>query len=148
MIDKVVSTYPLIVGIQIVVVDLQRNIKFITYATTDDSELKLIMASYTEVIGVELPLFTSDADDNMTIVDLINGEFICGLYKNTVLNKIMPEVSKRAPSVCATSIPPVYGKFNGAIVALLQKNPTIEQIDQLRAVLKELSLQIYTKEFK
>lgn len=147
-IEAAVIKSDLINAIQITMVDFQKNSRTVIYTTIDNPELEKAYKKFADLGFVELPLFNSDLINNKRMVDLINGEFICNPYVDTIGARIVPESTKFISTVCANGIPPYYGKFTGIVSIYTKRPPTPEEIDQLRTLAKTLSTTIYEKEFK
>jgi len=147
-IDKAIEQSELIVSMQVTVVDFQRNIRSIVYTGVDNVALKDIYSRFELGTFKELPLFNNDVVNNKRIVDLINGEFSCGVYTESLLYKMLPETGQYIKYSCSNGIPPFYGKFTGMVTVYTNRVPTPEEVDQLRAVLKHISSIIYDRDFK
>jgi len=145
---RTVSKSQLIVGVQIFVVDFQRNAREVIFTTTDVPELKLMYENFEKSNIFEFPLFNADIANNKRLVNLINGEFACYPFKETIGYKILPDASKHIEYVCAVGIPPFYGKFSGIVSIYLNRQPTAEEIDQIRNLSKNISSLIYEKDFR
>jgi hypothetical protein len=145
---KSVGKSQLIVGIQVFVVDFQRNAREVIFTTSDVPELKLIYENFEKSNIFEFPLFNADIANNKRLVSLINGEFACNPFKETIGYKILPEASKHIEYVCAVGIPPFYGKFSGIVSIYLNRQPTVEEVDQIRNLSKNISSLIYEKDFR
>jgi hypothetical protein len=147
-IDRYVYGSSLVVGIQIHVVDFQKNSKFIVYTGTDVQELRLAWQQFFEDSLSVLPLFNTDAINNSNIIDLINGDIICAPYSETTTSKLIPSSTKYIHTVCMSSIPPFYGKFAGIINVHLKQEPSSIELDQIKTMSKILSTTIYDRDFK
>lgn len=144
----VVNKSNLIVGIQVTVVDFQRNTRTVIFTYTDDRNIAEIYQDYEKRGLVELPIFNNDVLNNKRMVELINGEFICNPFNETIAYKIMPSASKYISYVCANGIPPLYSKFTGLITVYTNRIPIPEEIDQIRTMTRNLSSSIYDRDFK
>ena len=82
------------------------------------------------------------------MIDLINGEFVCSPFTDTIGSKIIPELAKHIHTVCANGIPPYYGKFLGIVSIYTKRAPLPEEQDQIRSIAKNLSSMIYDNNFK
>jgi hypothetical protein len=138
----------IIIAIQLTIVDFQKNTKSIIYTYTDNPNVSEIYKRFEEGGFVDLPIFSSDIQNNRRMVDLINGEFVCVPYSDTLVFRIVPESGKYISTVCESGIPPLYGKFTGIISVYLKINPAPEEVDQIRALAKGLSASIYEKDFR
>jgi hypothetical protein len=101
----------------------------------------------------EIPLFNSDPINNVRMSKLINGEFICDPFKDTIAYKLAPATNKSVvtnivSTVCANGIPPTYGRFTGIVSVYLKTVPTQEENDRIRTLSRDLSLGIYERDLK
>lgn len=147
-VDAAVKKTNIIVGIQVVVVDFQKNIRVPIYTSTPEKGLQEIYENYAKNLISEAPLFSGDVTNNRHVVELINGEFVCYPFSETLVSKYAPEAGKYIYSACAAGIPPYYGKFSGAVVIYTRRQPTAEDIDQIRNLAKTLSINIYERDFR
>lgn len=147
-IDLVVQRSELVVGIQIEVVNFQKNTKTVLYVNIDNSDLKAVYTKYLSSTISEVPLFNNDTVNNKRLIDLINGDFVCNPYSETLSARLYGDTAKYVDTVCMNAIPPYYGRFLGTISIYTQKLPLPEELDQLRALAKELSLLIYERDIK
>jgi hypothetical protein len=147
-IDLAVIKSDIIVAIQVTLVDFQRNTRIISYTSIDKPELRLIFGKFIKSAPSELPLFNTDVVNNRRLVDLVNGEFICDPYRETIAAKLVPESTTHITTLCANSIPPFYGRFSGIIGIYLHRQPTPGEVDQIRALAKSLSSTIFNNDLK
>ncbi len=145
--DLTVSKIDVIVGIVINSIDFKTNTRHVVYMSTTNPDLKRILSNHPNVM-LDQPLFTNNADQNKRIISLINGDFVCGKYILTAGSMEMPETRPFIDTVCANSIPPYYGKIVGTISIFVKKEPSNEEIDQIRVLSKGLSATIYNNELK
>jgi predicted lactoylglutathione lyase len=146
-IDNIVSQSQLIVGISVVNVDFQKNLRTIVYVSIDDPKFK---EEYTSAYGATttLPLFNTDVLNNKRLVGIINGEFICNNYADTIQAQTAPGTKKYVSSVCISGIPPYYGAFSGIVNIYLNRQPTSEEVDQIRVISRNISVLVYDSDFK
>lgn len=138
----------LIIGMQVTIVDFQKNRRMVIYTYTDDINIGKIWQEFESKGLIELPVFNSDIQNNRRMVDLINGEFICNPFSETIGAKLSPEAGKYVSTVCANGIPPFYGKFTGLVSVYTKKVPSSEEVDQIRTLTKSLSDAIYERDLK
>jgi len=147
-INDAVMRSELIVGIQVTIVDFQRNTRMIIYTNIDNPQLKELYNRYNSGSIAEVSLFDDDEKNNKRLVNLINGEFVCNPFKDTIAAKLVPEGEKYVRTICANGIPPRYSKFAGIIGVYLSREPTPEEVDQIRTLAKQLSSEIYDHDLK
>lgn len=143
-IDNRMDQIDIVNGIQVVRVDLKRNIRYIVYGRYTDPRLEALYTTFSQTrITIEIPIFTEDEVQNARVVRLMNHEFYCNPYKETLSYKFVPESAKYAHTVCSISIPPAYGEFRGMLAVTLSREPTELEIDTVRILLKTLADKIY-----
>lgn len=145
--DQAVIKSDIIVGLQVTLVDFQKNTRIGIYSTIDDPGLNELYHKFTSGSLTELPLFNSNVVNNRRLVDLINGEFICDSYQDTITAKLVVGSPGYIHTVCSTGIPPHYGKFIGVVCIWIKRELTRDEIDQIRVLSRNLSEIIYEKEF-
>jgi hypothetical protein len=99
-------------------------------------------------VSAELPLFNDDTINNARMVDLINGEFVCHPYANSIDAIVNPATIPFAHTVCSNGIPPFYGMFSGTVNIITVKAPSPAETSQIREVIRNLALKIYERDFK
>lgn len=147
-IDKAVDNSHIIVAIQIILVDFQRNSRVITYSSIDNQDLKILFEDFLNRAPTELPLFNNDMINNQRLVNLVNGDFECTPYKDTLSSKLLPASANFVSSLCTGPIPPLYGRFAGIVVVYLSREPTGLEIEQTRALTRNLGLQIFNTDLR
>lgn len=130
---------PDLVGVHIISINLQKNTRYVTYSYFDNRDVKEMYSHFFEKsLSEEIPFFTRDNDKvNSNLVKVINHEFTCVPYTNTVMHEYVPAAEKNIKSVCSLAIPPSYGALKGAIEIYLSKEP--ENKDMLITISKNIS---------
>jgi len=138
----------LIVAIEIVLADFQKNQRVIIYSYIDDDniELRKIYSKYSNTSIGNLPLFTDNVEDNKHLVELINGEFSCRPFVETLSGRIAPDAQAYVKISCSNSIPASYGRFTGLIVVYLKRQPTPNEYDQVRSAARTLATTIFERD--
>jgi hypothetical protein len=147
-IDGVVAGSELINAIQITLVDFQRNTRTIVFTKIDDPRLAELYKKFEDRSPTELPLFNTDIINNQRLVNLVNGDFICNPYKDTIGAKLIPETTQYIHTVCAGPVPPFYGRFSGIISIYLTKQPSPVESEQIKVLSRNLGLSIYNNDFR
>lgn len=137
----ILTQIPHSMAIFIIKVDLPSNSQYVFHRTETDSELKLLDDEYFNhlLTGAILPLFSKETDANQRIIRLINHEFDCSPYSETLPSKTIPKTNKIVNTVCSIAIPPSYGYFVGYVTVYLSQVPTIEEQNNIRLLIKEFS---------
>lgn len=147
-IDVVAERSELIVGIQVVLADFQKNQRIViyTYIDADHPELKKIYTKYNNTIIDNIPLFSDNVESNKHLVELINGEFSCRPFTESTNATLVPDARQYIKVVCSNGIPASYGRFTGLIAVYLNRQPTPEEYDQVRSVSKTLATSIFDRD--
>lgn len=147
-IKQVVNGSSLIVGIHVTVVDFQKNTKSYVYYYINDQTALTLYHIYEQSFPTSSPLFSNDVESNKRLIQLLNGEFICTPFADTPLATAIPGANKYISTLCSNGIPPFFGKFTGVISLYTRQPPTPIEVDQIRAILTNLSATIYIRDFK
>jgi hypothetical protein len=144
VVDNTIDRIDIINGAQIVKVDLQRNVRYIIHAQIKDPELRKLYEEFSNSrITTEIQVFSKDDVQNARIIRLMNHEFDCTPYKNTLSYQLVPESAKFVTTVCSISIPPAFNEFKGIIAVTLSREPSEYEKSVIRIALIELSNRIY-----
>jgi len=90
-----------------------------------------------------VPMFTQDDKNNIRMTKIINHEFVCAPFIETVNYKYMPLASDHVSTVCDVSIPPSFGHFKGIVEIFLKSPPNDLEKDMIRIMGKEVSARIF-----
>lgn len=142
-IDDDVKRSASIVGIQIVTINFEKNIRLETYVSIDSAAVQKIYNNYLNNKVVETVLFDEDKANNTRVLRLINGEFICMPYKESLAYRYAPEGIAFVSTVCAIGIPPSYGEFSGIFIIYLKDKPDRDMTEKLFLLAREISVKIY-----
>jgi hypothetical protein len=144
-IQDFVKTDKDIVGLTVISVDIRLNVRNQIYFYSDPSDPSPVTLAPLSAIN-RLPLFTKNDDNNRQMIKLINGEFTCTPYTQTMLGTIAPGVNKDVITVCRASLPPYYGHFSGYVSILLNNDPDIDEQVRLKTSLELLATEIYFRD--
>ena len=146
--DKLISDSGTIMGMHIATVDFRNNTRTVVYGKFNHPDLDKIHLAYQERdIDVKIPLFNDDAMNNNRIVSLINGEFVCYTFKDSIAFKLAPDALSYVTSTCSLSIPPFYGKFSGIVTVYINKDLSPVELGQMRSFLQRISIIVYELNF-
>ena len=135
-------------GVQVVKIDLTRNVRFLIHTYWKTSELQRLYDDFSKTrITSEIPVFSKDEVQNARIIRIMNHEFDCTPFKDTLSYKLVPESANHIAVVCSISIPPAFSEFKGIIAASLSRVPTEIEKAFVRNALMDISNNIY-KEIK
>ncbi len=145
-IDTMVQGNPNIVAIQIASVNLPSNTRYNIYSVIRDSNLNHLYSVLTNSRVMDAtPIFTEDDANNTRMTKVVNHEFICTPFKETVNYRSMPLAAEYVATVCDVSIPPSYGHFSGVIEIFLKVPPTELEKDVIRTTGRDLSANIFAE---
>lgn len=132
-------------GVQVISVDLNKNIRYIVYARWDTPELLKLYKKFSDnQITTEIPVFVKgDIAQNMRIIRLMNHQFECSPFNQTLIYKLSPGAADHIATVCSISIPPAFAEFKGIVSVSLSKEPTDAEKEAIREILTDMSNMIY-----
>jgi len=122
----------------VVQMNMERNSRRIIYFKSLDLEIQRQQEEFVRTHATpDVAVFNDDPINNKRIIGYINGEFICTDFKVTASARYLTNVDVK--TVCATAVPPIYGKFRGTVVAFVKGIPNAEEQTQLKILLRDLS---------
>ena len=95
--------------------------------------------------GSTQAIFTSSEHGNEQMVAVINGEFGCFKYEDTINYIVAPALASKMPYVCRVSLPPYYGEFSGYLAFGLKAKPDEGKANEVRIEAVRLATEIYFK---
>ena len=147
--DNIVQNRPWIVSTSVISINVQLNKQADIYRYFNDKALEVLIRTTDAKDGMEFPLFSNNELLNKQVLSLLQGEFSCS---KTVLNgsnsRYAPSITGKVVQDCRVPIPPAYGHLIGYISFSLSRDPTDDELDQLRTDAYTLSMSIYTEILK
>jgi len=141
-----VDSSAIVNGIQVVRVNLKKNIRYIIHAHQSDPDLKDLYKNFSgDMITLEVPVFTDDFTQNARVIKLMNHQFDCVPHTDTLSYRFVPESSKYVTTVCSISIPPAFGDFKGLIAVTLNREPSDDDLASVSKLLVDLSDRVYAE---
>jgi len=137
----------LVVAVAVNVINFKTNSRYVIFSYSPDKDLTNVYNRY-NMENLEQPLFTNNPEHNKRIIELINGEFVCHKYINTIGSVDLPDTRNYIDTVCANGVPPYYGKIIGVVSIFTKREPIPEEVDQIRVLTRNLAILIYDKELK
>ena len=139
---------PIIVGTQIITLNFHKNIRVETYMNIGNVVIQQAYDLYMKTKRVEVPLFTIDKEKNNRIFSIINGEFTCTPYKESMAYKYAPQLDQVAiTDVCSLGIPPYNNNISGLISVYLKYHPSSDEKQNIFLSMREVSNRIYRDSF-
>jgi hypothetical protein len=142
---KLVKRSPDISFIAVVSANLRVNQRDTVFYYSDEHTIDLAMRNLLASSGSTYPIFTTNDKSNVQMVSVINGEFSCQKFGDTIFATRLPAAANDMPHICQVSMPPYYGEFSGYILFGLKKVPDKMGMDDLRLEAIKLSTDIYAK---
>lgn len=144
-IDIALDKIDVVNGVQVVKVDLKRNVRYIIHAHWETPELQGLYDRFSrERITVEIPVFSRNDDaQNSRIIRLMNHEFDCSPFSETLIYKLVPAAASYIGVVCSISIPPAFTEFKGMVAVSLSREPTDAEKAMLKNILIDISEKIH-----
>lgn len=144
--QEMVTAEPTIVGASIFSTDLRMNQAKLLYFFGDDQVLSPVLQRAVQMGSNRLPMFTGNDQTNLHTIKLINGQFACVPFDQSLVSKIYPELRGTVKAICRTSIPSYYGYFSGYIEAYMTEAPTPERELQYQLFIEKLANEIYFRD--
>lgn len=146
--NSIIMETDAILGMHIATVDFKSNTRTVVYGKFNNEELEKMYINFSDRnIDSKIPLFNDDEINNTRIISLINGEFSCYKYKDSIAARLAPEGIHIVDTTCSLGIPPFYGRFSGIVTVYLRNDPTSVEKDQIRTFLKGISEMVYQLNF-
>lgn len=147
-IGEFVNSSEIVVAVQVILIDFERNSRTSIYTKIGDPVLEDIYKKSVLESPPDMPLFNNDLANNESLVNLVNGNFICTPYKEIHTSKLVPDSALIINTVCSGPVPPFYGRFSGIINIYLAREPKSIEIEQIKTVARRLGLSIYNNDFR
>ena len=132
-----------IAGVQIVSVNFRKNTRITSYFSISEPILKSDYDTFLRNKITDTPLFVENETNNQILINLINGEFICSDFKDTIAVKLFPNAQSKILTICSVSIPPYYGRFSGYMNMYLYKKLSADDVIFIKQLSRDISLRIY-----
>jgi hypothetical protein len=143
---------PLIVGVAAVEVDLAKNTRRTVFFQASLSALQRVWDDYLTRRAPPPAVFSasSPAQQNERMAHVINGNFDCRPFRDTVGFKYYPEAENFAPWICSISVPPGFtgGDFSGFITFYLTREPEDAEMKKMTKNAIELSALIHRRDIQ
>lgn len=87
--------------------------------------------------------FDQDSKNTQQLVSILNNNFVCSKFEDTVFSRYFPELRSSSPYVCSIAIPPFYGRMIGILTFGVTVKPQGNDYDAIRLEATRLSVEIY-----
>jgi hypothetical protein len=145
-IRALVTKNPLIKSVNVLVADIHLNRRTVVFRFSEDEAANAAFEKMVAEKGSTQPIFTSDAANNAQMVAVINGEFVCQAYKDTINAQLLPSLAATTPTICRISLPPYYGDFSGYLAISLTRVPAEFERLELQQTIKLLATDLFFKD--
>jgi hypothetical protein len=138
------KTNPLVKMVLVTHVDLRKNRRTPLFWYLDDPYVSVIKQRVANMLPTAV--FDDDQKNTEQLVAVLNNNFVCSKFEDTVYQRHFPEIRERMPYICRIAVPPFYGRFVGLLTFGLRAEPTKEQLAQLKLEASRLSIQMYLRD--
>lgn len=141
-----VDTYGEVISLAVWAAEPQINTRLLVSFYSEDLT---ITANYEAIAAKHIAgirLFTNEEKNDAQIVRLMNGEWICLKTDDTMYATLAPDIPRRAPVMCRTSLPPYYGEFSGFIEIGLYSNVHPQTLEQIKLDAVKISNTIFIRD--
>lgn len=137
-----------VVSATVASVSVQLNKMTYIYRAFTNRDVEAVVRLADQNDGHSSPVFTNNEQTNRQVLSLIRGEFSC--------SKIVPQssdsrfgkfIGHQVQFTCRVPIPPSYGNLIGFVVFHLSREPTEQELDELRLESYTISMHIYNDTF-
>jgi hypothetical protein len=125
-------------------VDLQKNTRVPKFWYIQDPAGQGLEAKVQSTLPQ--PVFDYDAKNTQQMVAVLNNEFNCAKYQDTIYGRLYPELTKAVPTICRIAIPPFYGRFIGILEIGFSSQPSKEELDAARLEVARIAVEIYLRD--
>lgn len=139
-----VRNSPLIKAALITEVDLQKNRRIPRWWFLEDEQETQIRMKAASLLAQ--PVFDYDPKNTQQMVSVLNNEFSCVPYTDTIYQRLFPDLGPRMPTVCRLAIPPFYGRFAGILTFGLEVVPSKAEQDSIRLEASRIAVEIYLRD--
>jgi hypothetical protein len=122
--------------------DLKKNRKLVKFWNIDDPTIKLTQAQE-QALTIPQAVFDYDAKNTAQMVSILSNEFRCDLFKDTVYNRIAPDLADKLPTICRIAIPPFVGQFAGFMTLGIDRQMSKQELDSIRLEASRIAVEIY-----
>lgn len=141
----------LVVGVQVVAVDLVKNERRTTFFQADSVALTAVWEEYLTRRVAPPAAFSSAASQNDRVTSIINGNFDCRKFRDTIGFQNYPAADPIAPMVCAISVPASFdgsGDFVGFINFFVTRPLSDQETRRLSKHAIDLATSIYKRDIQ
>jgi len=147
-IHSIIIKSDLVIGVRVLTLNFQRNIRIATFSEVEDKNLRDIYQKHLTSRVYDVPIFSDNKVDNNRVLHIVNGEFICIPFKESLSYQIAPEASQYIQSMCTIGIPPYNNDVSGMMSIYFTREPTPEEKDEIFQFMRDLSISIYNESQK
>jgi len=141
---QLTQTSPQIKFILISEVDINYNSRINRWWFLDDIATNRIRVQ--ESFVLPLPLYNTDPRNTLQMVDIMNNEFVCSPFEETLYAARFAGLHPPILTICQLAIPlPRQGTFTGLLVLGLKTVPTKEDKAQLRLEASRIAVELYLR---
>jgi hypothetical protein len=123
-----------IVGALLSSASIERNTQEILHWYFNDPMLETMYLNFINhrPVDTPFPLFIRDDKRNGGISSLLNNEFGCIPFNETLGYRYIPAAGEKIKVVCVATIPPQGGGLKGILLVYLKRPPTEDEKDRIR----------------
>lgn len=144
-IHTLINKSDLVIGVKILTLNFQRNVRVDTYTEIDNPDVQKMYDKFINNRVYDVPIFTDSTISNNRILHIINGEFTCTPFKESLSYKLVPAAAPYIDTICTIGIPPYNNDVSGMISIYFKRVPIPEEQAQVFQIMRDLALTIYTE---
>lgn len=144
-IKEEVDRHPWVTWMVITEMDLGSNLKNFKYWYNEDQDaMQKFLYSLKQPTSNQI--FDFDKNHTEQTVKILQNDFICNNFEDTIFSNHSPELRSQADNVCSIAIPPFYGRFVG-VLTIGVKGPITNDVKfSVRAIAANIAATIYWRD--
>jgi len=142
-IHNIIDKSNLVIGVGILTLNFQRNIRVDTYTEINNQEVQKLYDKFVDNRVYDVPIFTDDIKINNRTLHIINGDFTCIPFKDSLSYKLVPSAAPYIDSICTIGVPPYNNDVSGMISVYFKRQPLPEEQEEIFQVMRDMSMTIY-----
>lgn len=141
---EIVLTSKIIKLIMITEIDTKNNQRFTRWLFANDALSKKIREN--DKLMLPLPMFNTDNQNTQQMIGVLNNEFVCTPFSQTVHYSRISALSPPLTTICQLAVPlPRFGLFAGIITIGLTSNLTKDQQDAMKLEVSRIAAKLFIR---
>jgi hypothetical protein len=119
--------------------------RYPVYFYSSDVSIRRLVEEHVQT-NMAHPFLSENEKNNVQMIALMNGEFQCFKFDETINATIFPAIKEKVKVICDIGIPPYHGQFSGYISVMLSEVPSGYKQQELKLEMVQLAASIYASD--